>query len=245
MPLLSSRRSDSIEITPLGDSALIVRVHDKVENAREDSANEVLGAMGRIEEAKIAGIVELAPAYATIGVFFDPGKVIASGIEPDLVSKWLSDKIHEALSQRRRHKADVRLIEVPACFDSEFAVDLERVASVSERPTSEVVDHYCAAEYRVACIGFTPGFPYLVGLPKELTTPRRATPRTEIPAGSVAIGGNQTGVYPLPSPGGWNVIGRTPLRLFDPTKDPPAFLRPGDKVRFRAVTRDEFERSTS
>ncbi len=96
-----------------------------------------------------------------------------------------------------------------------------------------------AAEYRVSCIGFVPGFPFLTGLPKVLATPRRTTPRKEIPSGSVGIGGGQTGIYPLRSPGGWNLIGRTPLRLFDPQQDPPTLLRAGDRVRFRAITREE------
>ena len=103
---------------------------------------------------------------------------------------------------------------------------------------------HSTAEYRVACIGFVPGFPFLAGLPKKLATPRRDVPRKEIPSGSVGIGGAQTGVYPLRSPGGWNLIGRTPLRLFDPEKKPPALLRAGDRVRFRSITRDEFETLT-
>jgi inhibitor of KinA len=93
----------------------------------------------------------------------------------------------------------------------------------------------------VACIGFVPGFPFLAGLPKEIATPRRSNPRKEIPPGAVGIGGAQTGIYPLRSPGGWNLIGRTPLRLFDPAKDPPVLLRAGDRVRFHAITREEFE----
>ena len=105
----------------------------------------------------------------------------------------------------------------------------------------EVVDLHSRAEYRVACIGFVPGFPFLTGLAKKLATPRRATPRKEISPGSVGIGGPQTGIYPLRSPGGWNLIGRTPLRLFDPQQDPPTLLRAGDRVRFRAITREEFD----
>ena len=105
----------------------------------------------------------------------------------------------------------------------------------------EVVDLHSGADYHVNCIGFTPGFAYLAGLPEKLTTPRRATPRKEIPAGSVAIGGTQSGIYPLRSPGGWNVIGRTPLRLFEPQKNPPTLLRAGDRLRFRAISRQEFE----
>ena len=102
------------------------------------------------------------------------------------------------------------------------------------------MDLHSTREYRVACIGFVPGFTFLAGLPKNLATPRRDVPRKEIPPGSVGIGGAQTGIYPLRSPGGWNLIGRTPLKLFDPIKDPPTLLCPGDRVRFRAITREEF-----
>src|SRR5207244_11331781 len=107
----------------------------------------------------------------------------------------------------------------------------------------DVVDVHGTGEDRAACIGFVPGFPCLSGLARKLATPRRDVPRKEIPPGSVGIGGTQTGIYPLRSPGGWNLIGRTPLKLFDPTKDPPALLRAGDCVRFRAITREEFEAS--
>jgi inhibitor of KinA len=135
----------------------------------------------------------------------------------------------------------VRAIEVPICCDTEFALDLEQVARHAKLSSAEVVDLYCAGIYCVGCIGFTPGFPYLLGLPGKLATPRRASPRKEVPAGSVAIGGEQTGIYSLRSPGGWNVIGRTPLQLFDPQNNPPALLNVGDRISFRALMRDEFE----
>ena len=134
-----------------------------------------------------------------------------------------------------------RLIEIPVCYDPEFGIDLDRVAEHTKLSEREIVDLHSTREYRVACIGFVPGFTFLAGLPKNLATPRRDEPRKEIPPGSVGIGGAQTGIYPLRSPGGWNLIGRTPLKLFDPTKDPPTLLCPGDRVRFRAITRDEFE----
>ena len=125
------------------------------------------------------------------------------------------------------------MIEIPVCYDPEFEFDLDRVAEHTKLSEREVIDIHSTGEYRVACIGFVPGFPFLAGLPKKLATPRRDVPRKEIPAGSVGIGGAQ--------PGGWNLIGRTPLKLFDPTKDPPTLLCPGDRVRFRAITREQFE----
>src|SRR5207244_604936 len=121
---------------------------------------------------------------------------------------------------RRRHRIatqrSVRLVEIPVCYDPEFALDIDDVARRAAISPSEVIRLHSSAEYRVACIGFVPGFPFLAGLPKELATPRRDVPRKQIPPGSVGIGGAQTGIYPLRSPGGWNLIGRTPLRLFDP-----------------------------
>jgi inhibitor of KinA len=237
-----------MEITPLGDSALIVRIRDHFKDAPEQTSNEVLATMRRIERARLPGIIELAPAYTTIAVYFNPVRVIDSGADPDGVVDWLTNKLNDTLGNWRppkRNKANTRLIEVPICCDPEFALDLEQVASHTKLAAIDVIDLYCAGRYWVGCIGFTPGFPFFLGLAKQLATPRRASPRKEVPAGSVGIGGEQTGIYPLRSPGGWNVIGRTPLQLFDPQKDPPALFRIGDQVHFRAITRDEFEKLKS
>jgi inhibitor of KinA len=236
-----------MEIKPLGDSALILRMGDQLQEASEQTVNQVLGAMRRIERAQIPGIIELAPAYTTLAVYFDPIRVIDSGADPEGVVDWLTKKLNDALRDPRRLRRDkahtARSIEVPICCDTEFALDLEQVARRAKLSPTEVVDLYCAGTYCVGCIGFTPGFPFLLGLPQKLATPRRASPRKEVPAGSVAIGGKQTGIYPLRSPGGWNVIGRTPLQLFNPQNNPPALLNVGDRIRFRALTRDEFEAS--
>ena len=237
-----------MEITPLGDSALIVRVRERFDDAPEETLNEVLRVFHRLESAAIPGVIELAPAYTTVAVFFDPTQVIQNTNESGGVFESLKQKIHEALSQDKhpkRKQAAARLIDIPVCYDPEFAFDLDHVAQHAQISAKEVADLHCRAEYRVNCIGFTPGFPFLSGLSERLATPRRSTPRKEISAGSVGIGGKQTGVYPLKSPGGWNIIGRTPLPLFDPQKNPPALLRAGDRVRFRAITREEFARSTT
>jgi inhibitor of KinA len=233
-----------MEITSVGDSALIVRVRDRFEDAPEETLKEVLNVFRRLEDAQVPGIIELAPAYTTVAVFFDPVRVIDSAGEPDRVMESLRQKIHEALARGKRKQskqAAAPAIEIPVCYDPEFALDLDHVADHAGISLNEVVALHSRAHYLVNCLGFSPGFPYLTGLPKKLTTPRRATPRKEILAGSVAIGGTQTGIYPQVSPGGWNVIGRTPLRLFDVQKDPPVLLRLGNRVRFRAITREEFE----
>jgi inhibitor of KinA len=134
-----------------------------------------------------------------------------------------------------------RRVEIPVCYDEEFALDLDRVANHTSLTPDAIVASHSSAEYTVACIGFMPGFPFLAGLPQQLRVPRLESPRTKVPAGSVAIANAQAGVYPLESPGGWNVLGRTPLQLFQINERPPTLLRPGDCVRFRRITRDEFE----
>jgi KipI family sensor histidine kinase inhibitor len=235
-----------MEIIPLGDSALIVRLREQFKDAPEETLDEVLRAFRLLQRAAIPGVIELAPAYTSVAVFFDPITVAKSSGTTDKVFDWLTARIHGAVTRPARprrattSKGDVRVVEIPVCYHPDFAPDLDAVARHAQISTMQVVDLHSGGEYRVACIGFVPGFPFLAGLPKELATPRRDVPRKEIPPGSVGIGGAQTGIYPLRSPGGWNLIGRTTLRLFDPAKDPPTLLRPADRVRFRAITREEF-----
>jgi inhibitor of KinA len=235
-----------MEITPLGDSALIVRVSENFERAPGETLNSVLAAQRRLEAAQLPGVIEVAPAYTTVCVFYDPARAVSAGAPIEKIFDWLAEKIREALTAVAGvddpGRTQPRPIEIPVCYEAEFAPDLEEVARHVGLDREEVVDLHCSADYRVHCVGFTPGFPFLGGLSPKLTTPRRSTPRKEIPAGSVAIGGAQTGIYPVKSPGGWNIIGRTPLRLFDPQKDPPTLLRAGNSVRFRAITREEFDR---
>jgi len=231
-----------MEIVPVGDSALIVRVREQFEDAPEETLNEVLQTFQQLRSAAIPGVIELAPAYTSVAVFFDPVAVSkASGTASDIFD-WLAARIGAATVPKRRgsRRSAPRTVEIPVCYDPEFAPDLDEVAQHAQISAKEVVELHSAADYRVACIGFVPGFPFMSGLPKKVATPRRDTPRKEIPSGSVGIGGAQTGIYPLRSPGGWNLIGRTPLKLFDPTKNPPVLLRAGDRVRFRAITREEF-----
>jgi inhibitor of KinA len=237
-----------MQITALGDSVLIVRLRDQFDDAPEETLDEVLRAFQQLQNAAIPGIVELAPAYTSVGVFFDPIVIAKDSARPGQPFEWLSERVRGVVAastrrgrRGRTRKGDVRSVEIPVCYDLEFAADLEDVARHAQISTKEVVDLHSAAQYRVSCIGFVPGFPFLTGLPRVLAMPRRATPRKEIPPGSVGIGGAQTGIYPLRSPGGWNLIGRTPLRLFDPAKSPPALLRAGDRVRFRAITREEYD----
>ena len=227
-------------IRPLGDSALIVELSS--ESAVD--LDEVLHLARLLETAAIAGVTEITTAFTTVAVFYDPTGVVVHGdevlfdsLEAQVRSALASAKTGESL----RAVSERGLIEIPVCYDDAFALDLADVAEHANLEPAEVIALHCSAEYRVATVGFTPGFPYLSGLPPQLATPRRATPRAAVPAGSVAIGGNQAGIYPMSSPGGWHVIGRTPMKLFDVTSEPPALLRAGDRVRFRQITAVEFD----
>jgi inhibitor of KinA len=237
-----------MEIIPLGDSALVVRVREQFEDAPEETLDEVLRVFQLLQRAKIPGVIELAPAYTSVAVFFDPIAVSKANGEANGVFDNLATRIRSAIEisasrriRRRTASRAPRLIEIPVCYDAEFGFDLNRVAEHTKLSEREIIELHSAGKYRVACIGFVPGFTFLAGLPKNLATPRRDVPRKEIPPGSVGIGGAQTGIYPLRSPGGWNLIGRTPLKLFDPVKNPPTLLCPGDRVRFRVITREQFE----
>jgi inhibitor of KinA len=224
-----------MRIEPLGDSALLVRVVEEFHP--EKSLDAVLRATRQLEAAAIPGVIELAPAYSTVAVLYDPARIISFEEFKTQIERALQTSLEPA----RRSAGAVRVIEVPVCYENEFAPDLGEVAQHAGLSEEEVVRRHSGASYRVSCVGFTPGFPYLTGLPAELATPRRSTPRTEIPAGSVAIGGAQTGIYPSKSPGGWNVIGRTPLRLFDVKQEPPAMFQAGDRITLRQISREEFD----
>ena len=233
-----------MEIIPLGDSALIVRVRDRFDDEPAETLDKVLRAFQQLQRTTIPGVIELAPAYTSVSVSFDPIAVAKASESPDEIFDWLAARIRAAVAgvadPGRITRSRLQTVEIPVCYGPEFALDIDEVARCAKTSPSEVIRLHSGAEYRVACIGFVPGFPFLAGLPKKLATPRREVPRKEIPPGSVGIGGAQTGIYPLRSPGGWNLIGRTPLRLFDPEKNPPALLRAGQRVRFRKITRDEF-----
>jgi len=224
-----------MRIEPLGDSALLVRLIEEFDP--DKSLDAILLGVRALERAAIPGLLEIVPAYTTLGIFLDPARIAAF----DELKTAIERALENSLEPERSRAEMGSVIEVPVCYESEFAPDLVEVARRSGLEEEEVVRRHSSASYRVACVGFTPGFPYLSGLPPELATPRRANPRKEVPAGAVAIGGTQTGVYPRKSPGGWNIIGRTPLRLFEVERQPPAQFRAGDHVRFRRISRTEYE----
>ena len=234
-----------LEIRPLGDSAIIVEIGER-DSTSSTVVDEVLRAQHLLEQTGIRGVTEITTAFSSVALFYDPvlvgerGATLFSSMEAQIRSALGSES-----QSRDAAEAEPRTIDVPVCYGPELGLDLADVAAHTGLSVDDVVRLHSSAEYRVACIGFTPGFPYLIGLPAELATPRRATPRTAVPAGSVAIGGSHTGIYPTQSPGGWHVIGRTSLRLFDAAREPLSLLRAGDRVRLHEISRAEFEAQAS
>lgn len=220
-----------MKIDALGDSALIINLADEISDSSALLAR-VLSAAATIERAKLPGVVDVTSSYESVAVFFDLHQV-----EPDI-----EDKIRVLIASAGvRVSGKKRRVQIPVCYDEEFALDLDRVANHTSLTPDAIVTLHSSAEYTVACIGFMPGFPFLAGLPQQLRVPRLESPRTKVSAGSVAIANAQAGVYPLESPGGWNVLGRTPLQLFRVNENPPTLLRPGDCVQFRRITRAQFD----
>ena len=232
---------DALVVRPTGDSALILEFGEAAV-----TIEELLRMQGALERAAIRGVTEITTAFTTLAIFYDPARVVVNG---ETMFTSLEAQVRAALaddaSDESAERVGEKIVEIPVCYDAEFAVDLDEVAAHARLSPAEVIRLHSSADYRVACVGFTPGFPYLSGLPAELAIPRRETPRTTVPPGSVAIGGEQTGIYALSSPGGWHIIGRTPLRLFDVSAARPALLRVGERVRFRAISAAEFHAAAS
>ena len=220
-------------ILPLGDSAAVIVLGDTVDARLVARVRVVAEEIGRHPPA---GVVDIVSVFASVAVFFDP--VHTAPFE--VLAQELEARVARAEDARRGPVA--RRVEIPVCYGGDFGPDLAVVAAHTGIAAAEVVARHTGAEYLVQAIGFAPGFPYLGGLPANLVTPRRATPRPRVPAGSVGIGGSQTGIYSLETPGGWNLIGRTPRVLFDPARAEPALLRAGDCVVFQSIRAEEFAR---
>lgn len=219
-----------MRFAPLGDAAITVDFGPLPDAA----ATGRLQALARaLQQNPPEGAVDVVRAYVTVTVFYD-GDVAGDFPARCAAIEARANSIAEGTG------GEGARLEIPVCYDLELGPDLPRVAAQAQCTEAEVVAWHSAGEYRVEAVGFSPGFPYLSGLPAQLHTPRLATPRAAVPAGSVGIGGAQTGIYPQATPGGWNLIGRTPVILFDPEARPPARLQVGDRVRFRAITREEF-----
>lgn len=237
MPLWGSRRGGRPRVVPLGDAALIAVLATDVDlqvNAR------IQRAAASVRAKALPWVRDVVPAVGALAVHFDPAAVK----DPATARAELIALVEGILADTpaRPEEKGLDVLEVPVCYGGEFGIDLEAVAERAGLAPAEVVRRHAAAEHRVLMVGFAPGHPYIGGLDPKLAIPRRATPRTRVPEGSVAIANAQTAVYPFAISGGWNLIGRTPLRVFDALREPPALFTPGRRVRFVPVDRAEYRR---
>lgn len=214
---------------PFGERAILVEWPKKLDR---DILNDLVRFKEKIAEKNIKSIIELKSAYNSLLVFYD------DKIEnyPNEVLILRSIYLEKNVSIERTTK----LWKIPVCYDDEFGIDLEFISKEKRLSKSEIIKRHCQVSYLVYFIGFLPGFLYLGGLDKSLEIPRKSTPRLHIEKGAVAIGGSQTGVYPNASPGGWNIIGNSPINFFDVSKDTPCFAKSGDRLKFYPVTLKEY-----
>lgn len=233
MPARATDAAPSFE--PLGESTLLVCFGSRIDaalNARVHATVAVLRA------AALPGVDDIAPAYASLALHYQPAVWADGGALP-----WrnLADAVGAVLAHAPgSRETKPRLVVIPVRYGGGHGPDLEPLAALLGISPRQLVERHAAGEYRVAMLGFAPGFPYLLGLDPALHAPRLANPRVRVPRGSVAIGGAQTGIYPSELPGGWQLIGRTPLALFDVAREPACLLGPGDEVRFQAIDDDTF-----
>jgi inhibitor of KinA len=225
-----------MQIAPVGDRAIMITVGSSIDEATNLRVRSVVAAL---TTNQVAGVVDLVPAFASIVVHYDPMRV-AGDLQVSPYDRMVA-QLETLLAGAAAPSVPIgRIVEIPVCYGGAFGPDLEDVAKRHELEAEDVVRIHAAGDYLVYMVGFMPGFAYLGGLSPNIATPRRLSPRTAVPAGTVGIGGDQTGVYPLESPGGWNLIGKTPLRIFNIQRAEPTLLAAGDRVRFRQISLSEF-----
>lgn len=222
-----------VRVAAAGDSALVAEFPGLI----DPGINERATALAASVRSKWSAILrDVVVGYCTVTVYFDPLHVDAPWLEAEI--RAAAEQTVDAPARRSM------VVDVPVCYEGDLAPDLEDVASFGNCSTADVVALHTARTYRVYMVGFIPGFAYLAEVDPRIAAPRRATPRTAVPAGSVAIAGGQTGIYPAVTPGGWNIIGRTSRKPYDPLRSEPLLLRAGDEVRFHAVSYQAFEQES-
>lgn len=214
-----------------GDKAIVVEFGDIID---EDINRKVINLMKNIESSSlINSIYEMIPTYRSLMIIYNPLKITFNDLINSVKNIEFNLKILD--------KSEKNIIKIPVLYGNDFGPDIDTVAKHNGLSIEDVIRLHSEAEYLVYMLGFTPGFTYLGGMNSKLETPRLANPRVKIPEGSVGIAGKQTGVYPIESPGGWQLIGRTPIKLYDPKRENPILLKAGDYVKFTPITKDEFD----
>ena len=224
---------------PIGDSGLTVEFGDTIDTAINEY---VLSLFHYFRKHPLPGVHDVVPAYSTLSFHYHIYAPGFSNTRGKSCYETLYQKIKRVIDKHIPVKKQVgKNFQIPVCYDDEFALDMNEVSSIKKLSIKEIIRLHTSVFYRVYMNGFLPGFPYMGKLDSAIGVARKSSPRKKVPAGSVGLAGLQTGIYPLESPGGWQIIGRTPLKIFDKKREQPALLQPGDSVQFFSITKDEFE----
>lgn len=235
--IISKRLQYSYSIYPLGDSAAVLQLGETIHISEHQ---QLLALQHWLVLKSYPFIIDIITAYHTLTVFYD-ALAAKLFLGTHKVYEAIATLLSEAFEQQPMFNDTASVVKrIPVCYEMPFAIDMEEVAALKGLTPQDIIALHTAVTFRVYLLGFLPGFPYLGILPDALQTPRKQRPRLKVPAGSVAIAGQQTGIYPFESPGGWNIIGQTPITLFDTKKDTPCWLMPGDQVQFYAIGSNEY-----
>jgi inhibitor of KinA len=224
-------------IFPLGDAAATIDFGNLI---NDEIHHKVIAAFKQLQQKPLPGMIEAIPAYSSLTVYYDVLKVKKSSSEKSTAFETVKNFLEEMLQQPFSQSIITeRLVKIPVCYETAFAPDLENIAAIKNCTMDELIQIHSATIYKVYMLGFLPGFPYMGIVNEKIAIARKLQP-VDVVAGSVGIAGRQTGIYPVASPGGWQIIGQTPLKIFDAKRDEPALLNAGDSVQFYSISKEEF-----